>query len=71
MDGHVIALKENVLGISGTNIKTALSLCDIIFFLGICGVSFNDGKDDAVMIKCVDELQHILYGLQLDSNLKI
>ena len=40
-------------------------------FLGIYGVSFNDGKDDAVMIKCVDELQHILYGLQLDSNLKI
>ena len=40
-------------------------------FLGICGVSFNDGKDDTVMIKSVDELQHILYGLQLDSNLKI
>ena len=39
--------------------------------LGICGVSFNDGKDYAVMIKGVDELQHILYGLQLDSNLKI
>lgn len=32
MDGHVIALKENVLGISGTNTKTALSLCDIIIF---------------------------------------
>lgn len=40
-------------------------------FLGIIGVSFNDGKDDTVMIKCVDELQHILFGLQLDSNLKI
>ena len=41
-------------------------------FLGICGVSFNDGKkDDAIMIKCVDELQHILYGLQLDNNLEI
>lgn len=40
-------------------------------FLGICGVSFNDGKDDTVMIKSVDELQHILFGLQLDSNLKI
>lgn len=40
-------------------------------FLGIFGVSFNDGKDYAVMIKGVDELQHILYGLQLDSNLKI
>lgn len=40
-------------------------------FLGICEVSFNDGIDDVVMIKCVDELQHILYGLQLDSNLKI
>ena len=40
-------------------------------FLGIYAVSFNDGKDDAVMIKGVDELQHILYGLQLDSNLKI
>ena len=40
-------------------------------FFGICGVSFNDGRDDAIMIKCVDELQHILYGLQLDSNLKI
>lgn len=40
-------------------------------FLKIYGVSFNDGKDDTVMIKCVDELQHILYGLQLDSNLKI
>ena len=40
-------------------------------FLGICGVSFNDGKDDTVMIKGVDELQHILFGLQLDSNLKI
>ena len=39
--------------------------------LGICGVSFNEGKDYAVMIKCVDELQHFLYGLQLDSNLKI
>ena len=39
--------------------------------LGIYGVSFNDGKDDVAMIKCVDELQHILYGLQLDSNLKI
>lgn len=24
-------------------------------FLGIIGVSFNDGKDDTVMIKCVDE----------------
>ena len=35
------------------------------------GVSFNDGKDDTVMIKSVDELQHILFGLQLDSNLKI
>ena len=30
MDGYVIALKENVLGIGGTNTKTALSLCDII-----------------------------------------
>ena len=40
-------------------------------FLGICGVSFNDGKDDAIMIKGIDELQHILYGLQLDNNLKI
>ena len=40
-------------------------------FLGIIGVSFNDGKDDTVMIKCVDELQHILFDLQLDSNLKI
>lgn len=40
-------------------------------FLGICGVSFNDGKDDTVMIKSVDELQHILFSLQLDSNLKI
>lgn len=40
-------------------------------FLGICDVSFNEGKDYAVMIKCVDELQHILFGLQLDSNLKI
>lgn len=39
--------------------------------LGICVVSFNEGKDYAVMIKSVDELQHILYGLQLDSNLKI
>lgn len=40
-------------------------------FLEIYAVSFNDGKDDAVMIKGVDELQHILFGLQLDSNLKI
>lgn len=40
-------------------------------FLGICAVSFNEGKDDVVMIKTVDELQHILYGLQLYSNLKI
>lgn len=40
-------------------------------FLEIYVVSFNDGKDDAVMIKGVDELQHILFGLQLDSNLKI
>lgn len=40
-------------------------------FLEIYGVSFNDGKNDTVMIKSVDELQHILYGLQLDSNLKI
>jgi hypothetical protein len=30
MDGHVIALKENVLGIGGINIKNTLSLCDII-----------------------------------------
>lgn len=71
MDGHVIALKENVLGIGGINTKNTLSLCDVIIFLKIYGVSFNDGKDDTVMIKCVDELQHILYGLQLDSNLKI
>lgn len=68
MDGHVIALKENVLGKSGMNTKNTLSLCDVIIFLGIYGVSFNDGKDDVAMIKCVDELQHILYGLQLDSN---
>lgn len=40
-------------------------------FWGIYAVSFNDGKDDAVMIKGVDELQHILFSLQLDSNLKI
>lgn len=32
MDGHVIALKGNVLGVSGTNTKTALSLCDVIIF---------------------------------------
>lgn len=30
MDGHVIALKENVLGIGGINTKNTLSLCDII-----------------------------------------
>lgn len=39
-------------------------------YLGMCAISFNE-KDDVVMIKGVDELQHILYGLQLDSNLKI
>lgn len=30
MDGHVIALKENVLGIGDINTKNTLSLCDII-----------------------------------------
>lgn len=30
MDGHVIALKGNVLGIGGINTKNTLSLCDII-----------------------------------------
>lgn len=30
MDGHVIALNENVLGIGGINTKNTLSLCDII-----------------------------------------
>lgn len=30
MDGHVIALKENVLGKGGINTKNTLSLCDII-----------------------------------------
>lgn len=34
-------------------------------FLGIIGVSFNDGKDDTVMIKCVDELQHMLQRLSV------
>ena len=28
MDGHVIALKENVLGIGGINTKNTLSLCE-------------------------------------------
>ena len=32
MDGHVIALKENVLGKSGMNTKNTLSLCDVIIF---------------------------------------
>lgn len=38
-------------------------------FLGICDVSFNEGKNYAVMIKCVDELQHLLFGLGLDSSM--
>ena len=71
MDGHVIALKENVLGIGCINIKNTLSLCDTIFFLGICAVSFNDGKDDAVMIKSVDELQHILFGLNINNEMEV
>lgn len=71
MDGHVIALKENVLGIGGIKHQEYPFTLRYNNFLGIIGVSFNDGKDDTVMIKCVDELQHILFGLQLDSNLKI
>lgn len=39
--------------------------------LGIYGVSFNEGKDYAVMIKGVDELQHLLFGLGLSSEMKV
>lgn len=39
--------------------------------LGICGVSFNDGKDYAVMIKSVDELQHILFGLNINNEMEV
>lgn len=39
--------------------------------LGICCVSFNEGKDYAVMIRGVDELQHILFALNINYEMKV
>lgn len=40
-------------------------------FLGICAVSFNDGKDDAIMIRCIHELQHLLFGLGINHEMEV
>lgn len=40
-------------------------------FLGICAVSFNDGKDDAIMIRCIHELQHLLFGLEINHEMEV
>lgn len=39
--------------------------------LGMCDVSFNDGKNNLLSIESVHQLQHLLFGLGINNNMEV